>query len=43
VNVSWIIPRVLDKERINIMKDKIDLWDKGLHGLITQLEGIQNI
>jgi len=45
VNISWIIPRVLDKERITIMKDKIDLWDKSLTGIIKQLESAhaQNI
>ena len=35
------MPRVLDKERIGIMKDKLELWNKSLGTLLQSLEGYE--
>jgi len=42
VKVTWIMPRVLNIERINIMREKIDQWNKGLDGLIRKIEKEEN-
>jgi len=38
VKVTWIMPRVLDKERIGVMREKIDQWNHSVSGLIKTIE-----
>lgn len=38
VTVKTIIPRVLDKERIEVIQHKLEQWTTGLRSLITQVE-----
>jgi len=42
VKVTWIMPRVLDTNRIGIMREKIDQWKKGLDGIIRKIEKEDN-
>lgn len=38
VKITWIQPRVLDIERIGIMREKLDQWNKGLDSLSRKIE-----
>jgi len=38
VKISWIIPRVLDKDRIKIMMVKFDEWGNNVQELLKQVE-----
>ncbi len=38
VRIGWVIPRVLDNERIGKMKEKIQDWTQSLNVLIKQIE-----
>lgn len=38
VTISWIQPRVLDKERISKMRTKYETWNAGLGQLLTFIE-----
>jgi len=38
VRISWVIPRVLDSTRIQIMKNKMEDWTQSLDTLIKQVE-----
>jgi 26S proteasome regulatory subunit N9 len=42
VKVTWIMPRVLDTDRIGIMREKIDQWKKGLDVIIRKIEKEDN-
>ncbi|EAR99103.2 26S proteasome non-ATPase regulatory subunit (macronuclear) [Tetrahymena thermophila SB210] len=38
VTISWMIPRILDNSRIQIMKNKFDEWTNSLRNLIQLVE-----
>jgi hypothetical protein len=38
IKVTWVIPRVLDRERISIMRDKLVNWNKTLNNLLKNIE-----
>lgn len=38
VRINWVIPRVLDSTRIQIMKNKVEDWTQSLEVLIKQVE-----
>eukprot|EP00331_Platyophrya_macrostoma_P005899 CAMPEP_0176423540 /NCGR_PEP_ID=MMETSP0127-20121128/10339_1 /TAXON_ID=938130 /ORGANISM="Platyophrya macrostoma, Strain WH" /LENGTH=383 /DNA_ID=CAMNT_0017804499 /DNA_START=30 /DNA_END=1181 /DNA_ORIENTATION=+ len=38
VKVTWIMPRVLDTERIAVMKKKLDSWNKTLESLVKTVD-----
>jgi len=38
VRINWVVPRVLDLGRVEIMKDKIEHWNKSLEDLIKSIE-----
>jgi len=42
VIVTWIMPRVLDTDRVRVMKDKIDQWNRGLDTLIKKVQKEEN-
>jgi 26S proteasome regulatory subunit N9 len=38
VHISWLKPRILDNQRIRLMRDRIDLWAQRAAGLANELE-----
>ena len=38
VKVTWVMPRVLDTERIAVMKKKLDSWNKTLETLVKTVD-----
>ena len=38
VTISWIVPRVLDHESVNVMKDKFEKWNDDLKSLIRTIK-----
>ena len=38
MKITWIQPRVLDLERINIIREKLDQWNFGLDLVIKKVE-----
>ena len=43
VHINWIMPRILDNEKIEILKDKLEDWCKSLQSLLKGIELKQNI
>lgn len=38
VKIDWVLPRVLDNKRIQVMKEKIDSWSSTLQELIKIID-----
>ncbi len=38
VRVSWVKPRILDMERIALIRDKLQQWQDGLEAITQMLE-----
>ena len=38
VRISWVQPRVLDKERVTLMKDRLEKWQQSTEMILRQIE-----